>query len=874
MGMGSDREFQDRLSAALADRYRIEGEIGSGGMATVFKAEDLRHHRRVAIKVLHPGLAQTLGAERFLREIRTVANLTHPHILPLHDSGEAEGLLFHVMPYVKGESLRARLDKEGQLPVEDAVQIAREIADALAYAHGEGVVHRDVKPDNIMLEAGHAVLADFGVAHALAEAEEERLTKTGLSLGTPAYTSPEQAAGGREPDGRSDQYALGCVLYEMLTGHPPFTGPEVESIVRQHLTVDPPPVTQVRTAVPTQVAGALTRAMAKSPADRYLTASEFGAALGQSTVAAQAGPVSMPRRPSSRARVVTGSLAAIAALVLLVWAGLWFGRPVPVLEASPRVIVLPYDNQTGDPDLDPIGRMVAEEITEGLARTGEIPVVPSMMVLEALARNRGVEEGGGEETVVRRVAGETEAGIAVTGAFYRRGEEIEVHSEVVNLTTGESLGSVETVRGSIADPREAVAPARDRVVGVLATRLRPGTAWEVPASVQPPTYEAYQDYARGNELWLQQRYLDAAEWYTRAYEADTTFLRSLMIAAAAYGNGGNPVRSDSLLRVIEPRREELAPYDRYRFDYALAGRRGDRAAQLRAARAATERVPFGTQRLALVVSLVQNNRPREALETFGEVWEDFLAISGGWPPLWYTYTEIHHLLEDHDRELELAREGKEVVAGVILGLGLEARALAALGRTEELDDVVSQVLAAPEAQEENPGTVLEMVAEELRAHGHAGAAGRVIEEALSWFQMEPEEFRGTPGARALRGRLLYLNQDWSEAGAVFEELSNEGSGSSSILGPLGVVAARLGDSVAAGDFSRRLAALEEPYRPGQRILWRARIEAVLGNREEAMALLRRAFGEGVGFGIWLHRDPALAPLADYPPFQEFVRPKG
>jgi tRNA A-37 threonylcarbamoyl transferase component Bud32/TolB-like protein len=874
MRMASDRELQAGLSAALADRYRVEGEIGSGGMATVFLAEDLRHHRRVAIKVLHTGLVQTLGAERFLREIRTVANLTHPHILPLHDSGEAEGLLFYVMPYVKGESLRARLDKEGQLPVGDAIQIAREIADALAYAHGEGVVHRDVKPDNIMLEAGHAVLADFGVAHALAEAKEERLTKTGLSLGTPAYTSPEQAAGGREPDGRSDQYALGCVLYEMLTGHPPFTGPELESIVRQHLTVDPPPVTQVRTTVPTQVAGALTRAMAKSPADRYRTASEFGAALGQATVAAPAGPESPTRRPPSRIRVVALSLAAMVALVLLIWAGLWCGRPTPVSEASRRVIVLPYDNQTGDPDLDPIGRMVAEEITEGLARTGEIQVVPSMMVLEALARNRGGEGGEGEEAAVQQLARETNAGIAVTGAYYRRGDEMEVHSEVVDLAAGEPLGAVETVRGSIEDPREAVAPVRDRVVGVLATRLRPGTAWEVPASVQPPTYEAYQDYVRGNELWLHQRYLAAAEWYTRAYEADTTFLRSLMIAASAYGNGGDPVRFDSLLRVIEPRREELAPYDRLRLDYGLAGQRGDRAAQLRAARAATELVPFGTQRLALVLSLVQNNRPREAQESLEEVWDDFLSVTEGWSPVWYIRTEIYHLLEDHERELEVAREGRQVVADVLLGLGLEAPALAALGRIEELDEVVNQVMAAPESPGENPGTVLEFVAEELRAHGHAEEAGRVIEEALSWLEMEPEEFQRTAEARQLRGRLLYLNQDWSEAEAVFEELSGEGPESSTILGSLGVIAARLGDSVAADGFSRGLAALEEPYRLGQNTLWRARIEAVRGNQEEAVTLLRRAFGEGVGFGIWLHRDPALAPLADYPPFQEFVRPKG
>ncbi|MGD2122958.1 MAG: serine/threonine-protein kinase [Gemmatimonadota bacterium] len=867
-------ENEDRLKAALADRYRIEREIGRGGMATVFLARDLRHERQVAVKVLDPELAQGLGADRFLREIRTAANLTHPHILPVFDSGEAHGFLFYVMPYVKGESLRFRLDREGQLPVEEAVQITQEIADALAYAHEEGVIHRDVKPANIMLEAGHAVLADFGVARAVAEAKDERITRTGTSLGTPAYMSPEQATGERDLDGRSDQYALGCVFYEMLAGHPPFAGARAEAVVRQHLTVDPPPVTQVRTAVPTLVAGALTRALAKSPADRYRSASEFGAALGQAAMAAPTGVVPRSRKPLLRLGTVAPFLVAVAALILIIWAGFRSSGTRPVPEDSSRVVVLPYDNQTGDADLDPIGRMVAEEITEGLARTGEIQVVPSLMVMESLARIRGGGEGAEEEAIVGRLAEEMKAGIAVTGAFYRRGEEIEVHSEVVDLVVGVSLGAVETVRGPIADPREAVAPVRDRVMGVLATRLGRGTAWEVPASVQPPTYEAFQDYARGNEFWVQSRYLEAAQWYTRAYEADTTFLRSLMIAAAAYGSAGDPVMSDSLLRVIEPRREELAPYDRYRLDYGLAGRTGDLAAQLRAARMATELVPFGTQRLALVVSLVLDNRPREALENLEEIWEGVIAIAGSWSPLWENRTGIHHLLEEHDRELEIAREGEEVMAGVLAGLGLEARALAALGRIEELDEVVDQVLAAPRGPGENPGTVLEMVAEELRAHGHREEGSRVVGEALAWLDAEPEEFRGTPEARELRGRLLCLLQDWVEAGALFEELSGEGLESSTILGLRGMVAARLGDAVAAADFSRRLAALEEPFRLGQNTLWRARIEAALGNPEEAMALLRRASSEGVGFGVWLHRDPGLEPLADYPPFQEFLRPKG
>ncbi|MGD2122675.1 MAG: serine/threonine-protein kinase [Gemmatimonadota bacterium] len=292
-------EHEVRLKAALADRYSIDREIGSGGMATVYLAQDLKHDRKVAVKVLDPDLTRTLGAERFLKEIKTAANLTHPHILPVHDSGEADGFLFYVMPFIKGESLRSRLTKEKQLPVEDAVQITREIADALAYAHEEGVIHRDVKPANIMLEAGHAVLADFGVAHAVAEAKDKRLTRTGTSLGTPAYMSPEQAAGEQGLDGRSDQYALGCVLFEMLAGHPPFTGAQVEAVLRQHLTEEPPSVTKARPTVANAVARVINRALAKSPADRYRTAGEMAAELALTNRPSQSSPpgLSLQGRP-------------------------------------------------------------------------------------------------------------------------------------------------------------------------------------------------------------------------------------------------------------------------------------------------------------------------------------------------------------------------------------------------------------------------------------------------------------------------------------------------------------------------------------------------------------------------------------------------
>jgi Tol biopolymer transport system component len=320
------------LAAATADRYRIERELGQGGMATVYLAEDLKHHRQVAVKVLRPELAATLGPERFLREIETTAGLRHPNILPLYDSGAAAGLLYYVMPFVEGETLRDRLHREKQLPLEDALQIAREVADALSYAHGRGVIHRDIKPENILLERGHAVVADFGIARAVSTAGGGQLTEPGMAVGTVLYMSPEQAAGEGDVDGRSDLYALGCVLYEMLAGQPPFTGPTAESIARQHLLAAPPPITQLRPTAPAQVSAALTRALAKSPADRFGTPAEFIAALDKPVEPARTPPPSGRRVPRLVPAVIT--LAILTGVAALIWSREWLAAahrgPAPV----------------------------------------------------------------------------------------------------------------------------------------------------------------------------------------------------------------------------------------------------------------------------------------------------------------------------------------------------------------------------------------------------------------------------------------------------------------------------------------------------------------------------------------------------------------
>ena len=341
-----------RLTASLADRYRVERELGAGGMATVYRAHDLRHDRDVAIKVLHPELGAALGGERFLSEIRTTARLQHPHILPLLDSGDADGLLFYVMPLVTGETLRARLERERQLPLDDALRIARESADALGYAHGLGIVHRDIKPENILLQGGHALVADFGIALAVQSAGGARMTQTGLSLGTPQYMSPEQAMGERSIDARSDVYALGAMTYEMLAGEPPFTGPTVQAIVAKVMSSEPVALSSLRKSVPANVASAVHSALEKLPADRCQSAKEFAAALsdGWSGSGATARSTHQPARIGSTraARHTVVGLSTVALLAIAAAGWMW----MRLHGAAPQPVVqLMLDVPSGQPDL-------------------------------------------------------------------------------------------------------------------------------------------------------------------------------------------------------------------------------------------------------------------------------------------------------------------------------------------------------------------------------------------------------------------------------------------------------------------------------------------------------------------------------------------
>ena len=409
-------DVPERLNTALEGRYHIERQLGEGGMATVYLAKDLKHNRNVALKVLKPELAAVVGAERFLAEIETTANLQHPHILPLHDSGEADSFLFYVMPYVEGDTLRDRLDREHQLPVDEAVQIAKDVAEALAYAHGHGVIHRDIKPANILIHSGRPVISDFGIALAVGAAGGGRLTETGLSLGTPHYMSPEQATGDAHVGPATDIYALGCVLYETLVGEPPYTGSTPQAVLGKIISGTPEPVTQHRKTVPLNVEAAIRKALEKLPADRFTGAQDFAKALSDpgfrhgETAAAAAGT---DANRLKRLLIATGSVAALLALTLG-WALL---RPVPPelverfespfregqsptgpFELTPDGSALVYVGLGGSGDGTQLWIRAWDELgarpipgTEGArSRSSRLPVGPEMLAYCAWSRWRAV----------------------------------------------------------------------------------------------------------------------------------------------------------------------------------------------------------------------------------------------------------------------------------------------------------------------------------------------------------------------------------------------------------------------------------------------------------------------------------------------------
>jgi TolB-like protein len=501
----------ERLSASLSDRYIIERELGAGGMATVYLARDLKHDRPVALKVLRPELAAALGGARFLLEVKITARLNHPHILPLLDSGEVDDVLYYAMPFVAGETLRDRLARDKQLPIEDALRIAREVADALDYAHSHGVIHRDIKPENILLQSGYAVVADFGIARAITAAAVERQTATGVAVGTPTYMSPEQATASRDIDGRADQYSLGCVLYEMLAGQAPFTGPTVESIVRQHVMTPPPSVTNIRPAVPANVAAALTRALAKTPADRFNTARQFAEALTGTELA----PATESVAPRRRRNYLIGAAVVVALATVFLLSRL--GRPgTPASATLPRtsIAVLPFENLTGaGPQAYFAGGLQDELLTQ----------LSTLAALRVISR-ASMMGYAGKHTPLRQLATELHVGSVVEATVQTDAARLRVNVRLIDAATGTDLWAQRydrTLDDAFAIQSDIAQQIAAAVGAALTSSQRQGLA--AAPTANDTAYRLYlqgQDYMGGDG---KQNWEIAEKLYERALALDPRF---------------------------------------------------------------------------------------------------------------------------------------------------------------------------------------------------------------------------------------------------------------------------------------------------------------------------------------------------------------
>jgi TolB-like protein/tetratricopeptide (TPR) repeat protein len=864
----------ERLRAALAGQYQIHRELGRGGMATVLLARDLKHDRLVALKVLRPDLTAILGADRFLREIRITAGLQHPHILPLLDSGEAGGLLYYVMPYVDGESLRQRLQREGQLPVEEVLRLTRAVGSALGYAHQRGVIHRDIKPENILLYQGEPMVADFGIALAVSSAGRERLTETGLTVGTPAYMSPEQATADPKLDGRSDQYSLACVVYEMLAGEPPYTGPTAQAIIAKRFSEPVPHLSTVR-AVPAAVEAAVTRALAKAPADRFTSAGEFAAATAE-----PAQPSVGRLRGRLSRRMVGLAIGAALALVAGIVALERRGEPRSGLDQK-RVVVGVFENRTGETRLDALGLTVADYISRGLLKTGLISVgdIGTLYV-------RG-RDSSGRPTDPRQLARQAGAASVISGSYMAIGDSVEFAAHVVDVETGSLRQAFDPVRVSARNPTAGLTLLEQRVVAGLATIIDARFSTFAIRATTPPSYRAYQAFAEGQErFWRIGPDSVTLALFRRATQEDSTFATaSVWLAfASAAPLSGCPV-TDSIVRALTPVKERLDPLDRLNLDWSDAYCRGAAEEVYQIAVASARVQPSsGYARYWVALWAVVSNRPRETIRilTAMDLSRDLEWMPDSTKLLYYRdLTYAYHMIGAYDEELAAAARYTARAPRRVVSLYMKARALAGLGRSREALAMLDSARGLPDDpirwSVHRADQLCSMISTELLMHGNRAAALMAAERALAYFGQradtgsswwKPVEAALTLGRHDEAQRLLRLGEPRPSLGlgAGGDPVTH-----SFVLGWLGRIALALDDTMTARNVDDSLAHGKWMYDWGLHTIARAGLAAQRGDRARSMSLLQEWKSHYGLTVLQLHQEPSLAPLRDYPPFEALMR---
>ena len=844
-------DLREQLQELLGETYRLEREL-SGGMSRVFVAEETALARKVVIKVLPPETAAGVNVARFRREIQLAASLQHPHIVPLLTAGAKGDLLYYVMPLIEGESLRSRLLKTGEFPVSDVAWILRDAASALAYAHNHGVVHRDIKPDNILLTGKFAVVTDFGVAKAVSEATSDfNITSQGVALGTPTYMAPEQAAADPNTDHRADIYALGVVGYELLAGTPPFTGTSQQMILAAHISRTPENVTLHRASVPPALANVVMRCLEKKPADRYQTADELVQQLSAIATSGSTTPAStVPYIPAAQRETGKSRRNAIAAAFVLGLAAFgavaWFaGRSKAPAFDDRRVIVSDFENQTRDASLDPVGKLASDVLRQSITQTGVGEVVES----------------------APSATDTTKAGLIVRGRYYREGDSVRVQAEIVDARTSRVIRAMSPVKAAATNPSAAIEMLRPRILGAIASLNDPLIRNWARKATEPPKYEAYRAYRAGIDADIpragQTAGVDnsaAEREQAKALMLDSTFVLPFI----------ELVPADTVLRSLQI--ERFTPVDRLLVEAVTAWRETDYESAIKAFRKAAELAPDPIILIQQAQAAIYAGYPHEAVTAITKADPDGKLKLG-----WGMRTDALHLVNDLESELKAVEREKE------LGLNIDyeaAQVLPALGRVNEVDELIKDRMRRRSAAEDTPAALMMFAAREYRAHGFLKESDELANRAIAWYRSRPEsemtEEREFNIVSALfhAGRLKEAREMIDEAIRDDPRVRN----SPVPISLMGRIAARLGDTTAARSYMDELREMKLAITPGggrqSNAYGRALIAAGLGDRAMAVTLLQQAFAEGNYFEPYLHREIEFQKLQDYPPLKELLWPKG